>query len=202
VGASFALVSRHTLARSSWWRAPALWALCIFQAGLVLPTCVYLVWQYPAWSLAYLLDPAQLPVPAVLGVVPPLCALSAFFAARWAIVADRALWAWLGLAMAILCCGVACWLGWGRFRWVGTYAAFRDHSLELRTLAYSPVIYLLAGCLPGLALGWGFSLWRLHLLDRAEAAPAPSQLASASLELMSAQLVSMARPAGTRKHET
>jgi hypothetical protein len=202
VGASFALASRRTLARSSWWSAPALWALCIYQVGLVLPTSVYLVWQYPAWSLAYTLDPAALPVPAVLGVLPPLCALGAFFAARRAIVANRSLWAWLGLAVGAAACVAVCWLGWGRLTWVGSYAAFRDHSLELRTLAYSPVIYLLAGCLPGLALGWGFSLWRLHLLDRAEATPSPSEAPSASLELMSAQLVSMARPAGTRKHET
>lgn len=198
VGSSFALISRHSDARQPWARSVGVWALLCLEAVVVMPATAYGLWRYPAWSMHYLWEPTAAPGWALLC---PLMAIAGLAAARACIARNRPAWAWGPFALGMLSALLIALLGGGRIGWVGTLAQFQAHSGDLLALGSSGAGYLMTVGLPVQGAAWVFTLWRLHLLDRAAVLSGGDKPGNGeSIPEISAQLLSVAKPAaGTRQ---
>lgn len=170
-GVSLALASRAHLSGQSTVRALGIWVTVIVQAFVVCPIGVYLLHNYPQWSLMYLVEPGALPLPVeAIAALYPLAALAGFLAARRLLLVNR-------LVVTLLLClaGVAAIvaifvLGPDRILQVGTPAAAGLSANMRRPLTQTPLVYLLSVALPVIFFSWGSAVWRLQVYARANRA--------------------------------
>lgn len=177
VGSSLALASRASFTATAVWRSPALWSLVVFEALVFVPGGMLLAWEFPHWSVMYLIDPTKLPVPVwALALAYPLLAGASFVGVRKLLMGGRAT-AGVGVAaFAALATALLVWAGAEQLTLVGTYEAF--HALPrpaLKSIRDTPLIYLAAGVMAFVGAGWIATLWRLHAVDRATRRHAEAQ---------------------------
>ena len=167
IGSSLAVAARTSMPHESRTRSPALWAVVAMQLMVVLPVIGYLLHRFGDWALLYLFDSTLLVEPAVLAPLAPLVAVVAFLAARKLVLADHTLAA---LALMLGSAALAVLTAWAARRQltiVTTVAALQG-SGTTRTLAQTPLRYLLAGGGLAVTISWAVSFWRLVLVGRAQ----------------------------------
>lgn len=167
IGSSLAVASRNALPHEPKTHSPALWAVVAMQLMVVLPVVAYLLHRFGDWGVLYLFDSTLLVEPAALAPVPPLVAVAVYLLTRKLILGDRLL---VAVAVTFASAGVAAFVIWATRRQlsiVTTVAAMRG-SGTTRTLAQTPLRYLLAGGGAAVALSWAVTLWRLVLVGRAQ----------------------------------
>ena len=194
VGASFALISRHSDAHQPWLRSVAVWALLCLQLLVIMPATAYGLWRYAAWSMHYWWEAGP---STGWTLLCPVMGLLGFGVARAGILRGRVSWGWAALGVGLVTDLILVIVNGGRLAWVGTAAQFQAHSGDLLPLGSSGVGYLLTVGLPAQVAAWAFTLWRLYLLDRASVLSGDNLKGKGeAVPEISAQLLSVAKPAG------
>lgn len=168
VGSSIALASRGTFGSQTLWRTPALWTLVVFELLVFVPVGAYSLWRFPEWSLMYLFDAGELPIPDYsLAALFPAAAVGGFLATRLLLIRKK-LWPAAGLLVGSLAVTAAiAYLGRESLLHVGSTQAFRSAPETMRGIVGTQLGYLVAGAVVAVAIGWGTTLWRLVLVSRA-----------------------------------
>jgi len=167
LGASVAVASRAVIAQYPLLRSPALWALIVLEAMVFVPIGMYLLLRFPAWSLMYLWEPGQLPIPdPALALLYPVAGVASFVATRRFLIGDKLLPAISILAGGGLLALIIAYAGRRNLMLVGTVAAFRESPDGMLSVFDSALFYLVG--VSGLALtaGWVATLWRLSMLSQ------------------------------------
>ncbi|MBI5509563.1 MAG: hypothetical protein HY903_12495 [Deltaproteobacteria bacterium] len=165
VGASIALAARLSLRDQPLWRASALWALVIVEGLVMLPTAVYLLWRFPAWSLMYVLEPGAAGLPTTLwAAMVPFAAFAAFLGVRRLLLTARLIAGAAVGVVGLVLVGLVVYHGRAQLLVVGTTEAFRTDPAQMRSIFDTPLLYLLPPMAVAGLLAWGMTLWRLVLL--------------------------------------
>ncbi|MFC1611151.1 hypothetical protein ACFL6C_09340 [Myxococcota bacterium] len=167
VGSSIALASQSTARDYRLLRSPALWALVAFEVLVFLPIGGYLLWEFPAWSLMYLVEPRSLPIPDIsLALSYPVVAVAAYIGCR-RLVAGGRVWPVLGIFLAGLALVASLvYLGQQQVLVVGSTDEFRNDPAKMREALDSPLSYLVGAACVAFVIGWVATVWRLFVLGR------------------------------------
>ncbi len=167
LGASVAWAGQKTVGQYPWYRLPSLWSLVLLVALVYTPAGAFLLQRYPDWSLLYLVDAAQLPLPPpLLSLLYPLFAVGAFAIGNRLIAHGRRLAVLALFAGSLAAAGLVILLAREPLAWVGATGAYRDDPTRLRSLWGSSLWYALVAANAAVGVAWLATLWRLWLLGR------------------------------------